>query len=368
MGTVCADIMEYLEKIAPLHLAEEWDNPGLIVGSRQQEINRVAICLDATPAVIQGAVEKGVDLIVSHHPFLFKGLKKINKEDDKGKSVYKLIQNNIGVYSAHTNLDAADQGLNSHLAALLGLKDIGNLKDYKMDRNYKIVVFVPEDSIESVREAMGNAGAGWMGNYSHCAFMAGGMGTFKPLDGANPYIGSKGKLERVAEYRLETIVPKDKLKAVVDAMLGSHPYEEVAYDLYALEQGGKGYSFGKTGILEEALDIDGFVALTKKALNIGNLRLIGKDKRLVKRVAVFSGSFDGDLEVLAKKDIDVLVTGDVKYHTALDIVDKGLCVIDAGHFGTERIIVPRLAELLKSRFNNLEIWSNDVEKDPFEYC
>ncbi|MCR4437041.1 MAG: Nif3-like dinuclear metal center hexameric protein [Clostridiales bacterium] len=368
MGTICGEITKFLEKTAPLRLAEEWDNVGLMVGSLKQEINRVLVCLDATPAVIGEAVEKNVDLIISHHPFIFKGLKRINEEDEKGGSIHKLIKNNIGVYSAHTNLDAADEGVNAQLAALLGLKDIVNLKDYKAEKLYKMVVFVPEESVDSVRDAMSRAGAGWIGNYSDCSFMAAGTGTFRPLKGTNPYIGSEGKLEKVKEWRIETVVPTDRLKAVVDSMLDAHPYEEVAYDIYSLELKGKAYGFGKVGLLERPQALDSFIPFIKKALNVKDLRVIGKDGRMVKKVAVFCGSFDGDLGAVADKKADVLVTGDIKYHTALDIVEKGMCVIDAGHFNTERIIVPGLVELLKRRFSGLEVLSSNVEKDPFEYC
>ncbi len=363
-----SDIIRYMEELAPANLAEDYDNVGLLIGNRGSKVNRILVCLDVSSKVVDEAVEKNVDLIVSHHPVIFKGIKRINEDDAKGSIIYKLIKNNIGVYSAHTNLDVAHGGVNNYLSSLLGLTEIRNLVGYKSEKLFKIVVFVPVESVDSVRDSMSRAGAGWIGNYSDCSFMTKGVGTFMPLEGTNPYIGTRGKLEKVDEYRLETVVSKDNLQRVIEAMIHAHPYEEVAYDVYPLEINGREYGMGNVGVLDKSITLESFINLVKERLNIKNVRLIGSTEKEIKKVAVFCGSFDNRVAWAAKLQADVLVTGDVKYHDAMDMTEMGMCVIDAVHFNTERIIVPRLVQLLSDRFSDIEVMGNDVEEDPFKYC
>lgn len=365
MSIKCGEIVRFMEEMAPPCLAEDWDNVGLIAGSRNQDIKRVMVCLDVTSKVAHEAVEKKIDLIVSHHPFIFKGLKRITEDDPKGSVVYKLIRNGIGVYSAHTNLDFAVEGINDTLAGLLGLSNIRSLKKYKSEKLYKVVVFVPEAHVDQVRDAMSNAGAGWTGNYSDCSFMVKGKGTFKPLEGTNPYIGSQGNMEKVDEYRLETIVPREKLKNVINAMTEAHPYEEVAYDVYSTEIEGKEYGYGKVGTLIGVQKPESFISFVKEKLNVKNVRVIGNPEKEIGNVAVFCGSFDESM--LSKlKGVDVLVTGDLKYHASLDAAEMGLFIIDAGHFGTERIIVPKLARTLAEKFPLIEVETSVLEEDPIK--
>ncbi|MDQ2087240.1 Nif3-like dinuclear metal center hexameric protein [Herbivorax sp. ANBcel31] len=359
------EIIKYMENIAPERLAESYDNVGLIVGNEKSEVKRIMVCLDVTSKVVDEAVNKSVDLIISHHPTIFKGLKRINEEDIKGKVIYKLIKNDIGVFSAHTNLDVVDGGVNEHLAETLDLINLQNLKKHKSLKLYKVVVFVPKESVDKVREAMSSKGAGCIGNYSECSFMTKGTGTFKPLEGTNPYIGFTGELEYVNEVKIETIVSQEKLRNVIDKMVKSHPYEEVAYDVYPLNMEGKEYGLGKIGILKNPKTLDGFINTVKEKLNTKNVRVIGSVDKKIEKAAVFCGSYDESLNKIVMSKADVLVTGDVKYHSAVDMVEMGMCVIDAGHFGTERIIVPKLVDMLKKQFENLDILSNSVEEDPF---
>jgi hypothetical protein len=236
------------------------------------------------------------------------------------------------------------------------------------EKMHKLVVFVPEESLEQVRIALSSAGTGWIGNYSDCSFSAPGTGTFKPLEGTNPYIGEKDRLEKVKEYRLETIVPQSGLKAALEATLEAHPYEEPAYDVYNLEQPYKEYSMGCVGSLEIPQSLESFISTTKKSLDISTVKLIGSVAGNIKRVAVFCGSFDNEyIPAIINSGADVLVTGDVKHHDAIDMSELGLCVIDAGHFGTERVIVPKLAEWLKQNFPELEVERNTVEADPISF-
>jgi len=368
MSKKIRDIVNFFEEIAPSRLAEEWDNVGLLLGSMNMEVNKIMVSLDITEEVVNEAVEKKVDMIVSHHPLIFKGIKRICEDDARGKLLYKLIRNNICVFCLHTNLDAAEEGTNDYLAGLLGLKDVRNLRKYKAERLYKVVVFVPQESIEIVREAMNRAGAGWIGNYSDCSFFTKGTGTFKPLENTNPYIGIRGNLEKVDEYRLETIVSEKDLHRVVDSMISAHPYEEVAYDIYKLEQETKVYGIGKAGTLAKPMMMDEFISMVKNVLNAGYVKVIGKAEKEIESAAVFCGSYDGDLGALKSAGVDVLVTGDIKYHTALDVIENGMCIIDAGHFETEMVMVPKIAEMIKEKFAEIEILITNAQKNPFTYC
>ncbi|KNY25468.1 Nif3-like dinuclear metal center hexameric protein [Pseudobacteroides cellulosolvens] len=365
MSIICRHVVNFMEELAPPHLCEEWDNIGLLIGSKNKKVQKILICLDITRNVVKEAIEQKADMIISHHPFLFKGIKRIIPEDPKGELIYSLIREDICVYCAHTNLDFAENGLNYTLAKTLGLKNIKNLKTYTKEKLYKIVVFVPCEYGEKVTGAMTAAGAGWLGNYSDCSFTLEGTGAFRPLEGSNPFIGDTGKLEKVSEFRVETIVREELLNRVVESMLEAHPYEEPAYDIYSLVQGGKEYGFGKEGELDKALSLDELVSRIKNSLNIKSLRVIGDRSEDIKRVGVFCGSFDGDV-IPSLGKLDILVTGDIKYHTALDIAEMGLCVIDAGHFGTEKIIVNELSRLLSGKFSDLTIVPSKVEKDPIK--
>lgn len=367
MAVKCGDIIRFMEEFAPPKLAEDWDNVGLMVGSREDEIKKVMVCLDVTPEVVEAAEAQNVNMIISHHPFIFKGLKRINSDDLKGRMIMNLIRKGINVYSAHTNLDVTCGGVNEQLSRVLGLKNLKNLKSYKTERLLKLVVFVPKDSVDTVREALGKAGAGWIGNYSDCTFSTEGIGTFRPLEGTNPYIGSKGNLEKVEEYRVETIVSESIVDKVVSSMISVHPYEEVAYDIYPLELSGKEYGLGYVGEIDEAVSLDKFIELVKERLDTPRLRVIGDTDKKIKRVAVFCGSFGNEIIGAVRAKADVLVTGDVKYHDALDMMQMGMCIIDAGHFNTERIVLPALAEVLKEKFKDIEVLCNNVEKDPFKY-
>lgn len=368
MSIKTREIIRYMEELAPNNLAEDYDNVGLLIGNRQSSVERIMVCLEVSSKTVDEAVAQKVDLIISHHPVIFKGLKRINEDDPKGNVIYRLIKNNVGVYSAHTNLDVAHGGVNNYLSLLLGLTEISNLKDYISEKLYKIVVFVPHDSVDSVREAMSRAGAGWIGNYSDCSFMTAGLGTFRPLEGTNPYIGTTGSLEKVDEYRLETVVTQKDLRKVIEAMIKIHPYEEVAYDIYPLEIKGRQYGMGNVGVLDKPKSLEDFIGVVKEKLNVRNVRIIGDIDGKIRKVAVFCGSFDRGVAGVAKSKADVLVTGDVKYHDAMDMLEMGMCVIDAGHFNTERIIVNRLVELISGNFPQIEVIKSNMEEDPFKFC
>jgi len=361
----CRDIIEQLEKLAPVNLAESWDNVGLLLGDMNQDVNNILITLDVTSQVVQEAIEKKVDMIISHHPFIFKPLKRIVESDYTGSVIRKLIKNDIAVYAVHTNLDITWSGLNDELAKKLELENVTALHVLKSKTYKKIVVFVPCGYEDVVREAMTQAGAGWIGNYSDCTYMVQGMGTYRPQEGTNPFSGTLGKLEKAEEYRIETIVPSDKVGQVVESMLKVHPYEEVAYDVYPLDLKGEEIGIGRVGFLKKAITLDQLIDIVKSKLNISHIRYVGDETKLVSKVAVCSGNGLEFLSDCIKQKVDVYITGDVKYHDAQAAEQNGLCLIDAGHFGTENIVGPLLTDYLKNNLNveNVQIFYSQVHSN-----
>jgi len=371
---VCAKAKEltgFIEELAPPILSESWDNSGWQVGDPCQDVERVMVTLDIDEQVVEEAVQRGVQLLVSHHPMFMKGFKSLRLDTMPGRIVAKLIQHGVGSYAAHTNLDSAGGGVNDILAEKLGLRDARVLYAVQEEKYLKLVVFVPESHLENVMQALRSEGAGWIGNYSDCTFQLKGTGTFRPGDGTDPYIGSQGELERVEEVRLETILPTSEKARVVDAMVKAHPYEEVAYDLYPLALEGPKKGLGRVGNLNSPLLWPEFIQLVKEALGVTSVRFGCDDKDAkVQRVAVCGGS-GADLWPAAKAmGAQVLVTGDIKYHTAKDMMAAGLSFVDAGHYGTERIIVASLAEYLRRCVNDrgirVEVLESRRDYEPFQ--
>lgn len=340
-------IITVMEKIAPLGLAEQWDNSGWQVGDPDMPVQKIILALDVTPEVVDEAEKNGTQLIISHHPMFLKGIKSVRNDFPSGSLIFRLIRAGIGVYSAHTNLDSADGGINDILAQKLGLREVEVLHPVHQEGLLKLVVFVPVEQADAVREALGRAGAGWIGNYSDCTFNLRGAGTFRPREGTNPYIGSQGKLEHVEEVRIETVVKQKGIDRVLRAMLQAHPYEEVAYDLYPLENKiTPSQGLGRLGYLPQTISLGEFARTVKELLQVNNLRYGSNPKDMVRRIAVCGGS-GGDMWLQAqKKGADVLVTGDVRYHAARDMLEAGMNFIDAGHFATEWSVLPALRNSL----------------------
>jgi len=341
MPVKCWTIVAALERLAPRSLAAGWDNVGLLVGDPEQEVATLLVALDVTPQVAELAVAEGVDMIVAHHPLILKSLNAIRTDTPQGRTLATLLSAGIAVAAAHTNLDAAAGGVNDALAARLGLTGLRPLVVDGRERLLKLAVFVPEDHVENVRQAIAAAGAGHIGNYSHCTFQVAGTGTFLPLEGTNPFLGEQGKLEYAAEYRLETILPEAAAPRVIDAMVRAHPYEEVAYDLYAMENPGREFGLGRIGRLASPEPFAAFAARVKAALGLDRLRVAGPTDREVATVAVCGGN--GANLITAAAGADVFVTGDVKSHEALEAAALGLTLVDAGHFATERPAVETAA-------------------------
>ncbi len=364
-----AQVMEIIEALAPRSLAEEWDNPGLQVGDPAAEATSVLVALDLTDAVLEEAAAVGAKLVVCHHPAILKPLPGIRLDLPVGRRLARALAAGIAVYAAHTNLDAAPGGLNDILARKLGLEDLRILRPTREEKLFKLVVFVPRGHEDAVRDALAGAGAGWIGNYSHCTFQAAGTGTFKPGEGTHPFLGRQGEVERADEYRLETIVPEPLLRASLRAMIKAHPYEEVAYDVYPLANQGRESGLGRVGRLKEAVSLAGLAARVKERLGLAAVRAVGEPSRVVHQAAVCGGSGGSLVGVAAFAGADVLITGDVRYHDALEALERGLGVIDAGHFGTEAAALDELCGYLNDRLAAVPCETraavSRAETDPF---
>lgn len=351
--TFVADVLAWIEELAPRHLAEEWDRVGLQCGLEDQTVARVLVTLTVGEEAIETAKKQNAELIVAHHPLIFKPLESLSPKDRVGFLLYKLVQADIAFIAAHTNLDKAQGGVNDGLALRLGLQDcvplIGETTD-SGSKQFKLVTFVPEQAVDDVREALASAGAGIIGTYSHCTFGSLGEGTFRPLEGSRPHIGSLGQLERVAEIRLEVLVDADNVKDAVSAAQGAHPYEEVPIDLYPLvpvekEQVG----LGRIGELPSTMNAQEFVTHIKNCLSLSHYRVAGDVSKQVRRVAVVGGSGGSFVKAAHAAGADALVTGDVGYHDADEAAHLGLLLVDAGHYGTEKHVTHDLASYIRVR-------------------
>lgn len=363
-------VVQYMEQLAPRHVAMEGDKIGLQLGSLQKEIRNVLVALDVNEEVVDEAIALEADLIVAHHAIIYRPLAHLQSDTPMGKVYEKLIKNDIAVYIAHTNLDVTDGGMNDWMAEALGIESAGSLEDVHTDNLYKLVVFVPKDHHEPVLQAMLNAGAGHIGNYSHCSFNIDGYGTFKPGEGTDPYIGSQGQLERVEEVRIETVVPHSLRGKVIQAMLKQHPYEEVAYDLYPMDLKGRTFGLGRVGKLTEPVTLRDFVQRVKERLDVPMVRVVGDLDRPIRKAAVLGGSGGRYWKSAQFRGADVLVTGDVDYHTAQDAWMAGVAIIDPGH-NAEKIMKPRVAAWLTEKLNEgkyaTRVHASQVNTEPFRF-
>lgn len=371
MPVKCQTITSLIEKLSPRKLAEDWDNIGLLVGNPAGPINGVMLALDVTPEVVQEAVTLGANLIISHHPIIFRPLKNIREDNPHGRLVSDIIRNGIQVYCAHTNLDNAGEGVNQVLAQKLGLTDIQVLNPDKPEKIYKLVVFIPDTHVDAVRDAITAAGAGWIGNYSDCTFSTSGTGTFKASDNCNPFIGKPGVLERASEVRLETVIKENQIERVLRAMIKAHPYEEVAYDVYPLVNDAGKLGLGRIGRLPKPLVFREFINMVKTSLNVPVLRYGGNTEVIVKKIAVCGGSGASVIHKAVFAGADVLVTGDLKYHEAQDALSLGLAFVDAGHYATEAPVITALDNYLRKALDSEEIsvpvFVSATSKDTFSF-
>ncbi len=358
-----------IEKIAPLKLAQDWDNVGLLVGDLEKNVKNVLLTIDVTGDVVAEARRLKTDLIISYHPVIWDGLKKITS-DGPEVVVYELIRSGIAVFSMHTALDSAVGGVNDGLAEIVGIRDgkpIGDYADNPAGDNYKLVTFIPIESVAEVSNAILAAGAGAIGNYSHCGFAVGGIGTFLPLQGARPAVGKKGRLEHVSEVRFETIVPAEKLEGVIAAMKRAHPYETPAFDCFKLYDGQNRFGLGRIGRLAQPLRVRQIVERIKKHTGAKAIGIIGDEKRLVKRAAVCAGSCGKIINLVIAAKADLYLTGELKHHQALAAQEAGLTCICLSHSVSERFILRKLAKQLQSQTKQITIKISKKDTDPFRW-
>lgn len=329
--TRVSDVIRYMDEIAPPYLAMEKDKIGLQMGDVTAPVKRVWVALEATPDLIDHAASSHVNMMVTHHALLFHPLQQIDYRQPRHRAIAKLVSHGISVYSAHTNLDIAPGGVNDVLADLLGIINPSPLDITYRTTLLKLVVYVPLTHLEPVRRALGDAGAGAIGSYSHCTFAANGQGTFLPSAGTNPFIGQPGQLEQVEEARLETVVPEPMLDTVLHAMRTAHPYEEIAYDVLRLEQPGPAYGLGRIGQLKAETTLVDFADAVRQTLGLPHIRYAGEPDTKLVTAAVLGGSGSRWIETARRQGADVMVTADASHHDVADATQDGIAVIDVPH-------------------------------------
>lgn len=358
-------ITQYIESFAPLAFQESYDNAGLIIGHADDEISGILITLDITEEIIYEAISKKLNLIVCHHPIVFSGIKKLNGKNYIERCVAKAIKNDIAIYAAHTNLDSVFGGVNSKICEKLNLQNCRILAPTP-EFLKKLVTFVPVADAEKVRKALFEAGAGHIGNYDSCSFNQTGNGTFRGNDQTNPYVGEKNLLHTEEEIRIETIFPKHIQSKVIQALLQSHPYEEVAYDIYPLDNEYTQAGIGMIGELQEPVDELDFLRKLKETFKcevVKHTQLLGKP---ISKVAVCGGSGSTYLGKAMAQKADIFISGDFKYHQFFD-AENQIIIADIGHYESEQFTKEVFYELLTKKFPKFAVHLSDFSSNPVSY-
>lgn len=358
------ELVDVLERLAPLRYAESWDNVGLLVGDREAEVGRVLVTVDYSAAVAEEAQATGASLVVSYHPPIFGGVKRVPHDAPWADA----IRRGIALYSMHTALDVVRGGTNDVLADVCGVSAERRrpLRDFAgKDASMKLVTFVPVADVERVSEALFAAGAGRIGAYSRCSFRSSGTGTFFGEEGTKPVVGEAGKLETAEEVRLETVVPAARLTAIVEALRASHPYEEPAFDLVRLAAPPEGVGLGRVGPLAAPVPRRALVEQVKRELGLAHVLVAGPLDADASCVAVAAGA-GGELlgDALAAR-ADVFVTGELRHHDALRAAARGTTVIAALHSNSERRAVRAFAKTLAEAASGVDVTASVADADPF---
>jgi dinuclear metal center YbgI/SA1388 family protein len=359
-------ITQAIEAFAPLQYQESYDNSGLQIGDATQEINAALLTVDVTEAVVDEAITRGCNLIISHHPVIFGGIKKITGSSYVERIVQKAIKHDIALYAAHTNIDNVRYGVNARICQKLGLHDTAILSVSKNSLS-KLYTYAPRDAAEGVRHALFAAGAGNIGKYAECSFNTSGTGTFKPDEEANPTIGSAGgPREWVDEVKIEVLVPKHRERQVLKALLAHHPYEEVAYELIALQNANQEIGAGMVGTLPDAMTETAFLAFLKERMQTACVRHTHLPGKPVQKVAVCGGAGSFLLNDAIGAGADVLVTGDFKYHQFFDAEGK-IVIADIGHYESEQFTVELFQEILNKEMPNFATLLSNLSTNPVKY-
>lgn len=360
-----AEITKYLESLAPLSSQEGYDNSGLIVGDRKTNVTNALISLDCTEEIVDEAIRKGCNLIIAHHPIVFKGLKKFNGSNYVERTVIKAIKHDIAIYAIHTNLDNYKMGVNKKIGDLIGINNPKVLSPVAQ-KLVKLAVMVPISHVEAVKNALFNSGAGEIGDYNECSFATEGEGTFKANSNANPHVGEIGERHHEKEIKLEVIVTSHLLGNAVGTMLNVHPYEEVAYDCIPLLNKNSEEGAGMIGVLPEPMDEAAFLAQLKKVFNCGIIRHTSLLNKPIKKVAWCGGAGSFLLGAAKSKGADIYITGDFKYHEFFD-AENQIIIADIGHFESEQYTIELLDELLRKKFATFAPCLTEINTNPVKY-
>jgi dinuclear metal center YbgI/SA1388 family protein len=359
------DIVSYLETIAPPAYQESYDNAQLLTGNPDDEVKGILCALDVTEEVVQEAVEKSCNLIVAHHPIIFKGLKSLTGKNYVERTIIKAIKHDIAIYAIHTNLDHVHNGVNKKISDKIGLINTRILVP-RTSSLMKLVTFIPIGNTDEVLQAVYQSGAGEIGDYSSCSFQVEGTGTFKPSQKANPTIGEKGKLEKVAENRVEVMFPRHLQPRVLSALKKAHPYEEVAYYFQHLENENQEVGAGMIGEMETALEEIDFLHHLKQTMDLKVLKHTSLRQKKIKRVAVCGGAGISLLSAAKKAKADIFITSDVKYHEFFD-AENQLIIADIGHYESEIHTKELLLEFLSQKFSNIALYLTKIVTNPITY-
>jgi dinuclear metal center YbgI/SA1388 family protein len=382
--TSVSEVTGWLEQFAPSVLAEPWDNVGLLWGDPAAPVERIMTCLTVTPVTAAEAVGERASLIVSHHPVLFREVKKIRADLVETSHLWRLASAGIAIASPHTAFDNTRHGINDLLCQRLGLVDISPLrllasqsgetgKDPAAPGTFKVVVFAPDSDREAVLSGAFQAGAGQIGAYRECSFAIPGQGTFFGTEAANPAVGQRGRRETVPEFRLEIVCPAVQLDAVLAAIRAGHSYEEPAIDVYPLHQPGPARDrpdrpgSGRIGRFAESCTLAEFASRASRILGSAAVQMVGDPHRQVLRVAVACGAGDDFLKDAAHAGADVLLTGEARFHRGVEAEALGVGLVAAGHYATERLGVEDLSLRIAAAFPGLTVWPSRVEQDPFRF-
>jgi dinuclear metal center YbgI/SA1388 family protein len=363
--TKIKDLTATLEQLAPLAYQESYDNCGLLTGSPESGIKSVLITLDVTEEVVDEAIKKGCNLIIAHHPIIFKGLKKLTGSNYVERTVIKALKNDIAIYAIHTNLDHVMGGVNSKICEKLDLKNTKILSP-KVHLLKKLVTFVPVEKTEEVLKAIYNAGAGQIGNYSECSFRVEGLGSFKPNEAAAPAIGSANKVEFVKENRVEVIFPAYIESKVLSALLKSHPYEEPAFDINLLENDNKEVGAGMVGELDQAMSEKDFLQYLKEKMGLKVIKHTKLTGAKISKVAVCGGSGSFLLKQAVKAGAQVFVSADFKYHEFFD-AENDIIIADIGHYESEVYTKELIYAHLIQKFSNIALVLSESNTNPVSY-
>ena len=358
-------ITQFLESIAPLSFQESYDNAGLIIGRPENEVFGVLITLDVTEEILDEAISKKLNLVIAHHPIVFSGIKKLNGKNYIERCVEKAIKNDIAIYAAHTNLDSVFGGVNSKICEKLELRNCRILAPTQ-DYLKKLVTFVPTSHAENVKSALFEAGAGHIGNYDSCSFSIAGTGSFRGNEQTNPFVGKKNQLHQEEEVRIETIFPKHIQTKVISGLLNAHPYEEVAYDIYSLNNEYTQSGIGMIGELETPMDEMLFLQNLKAVFECKVIKYTGLRGKPIQRVAVCGGAGSSYLNYAKAQKADIFISGDFKYHQFFD-AEKQIVIADIGHYESEQFTKEVFYELLTKKFPKFAVHLSAISTNPVSY-